>query len=362
MRVLHLLNDVTCVGNGIVNVAVDLACTQAKKGHQVVVASAGGAFEDLLGNYGVTHVRVVQQGGLRTTFRALILIGRLIRRFHPDVVHVHMRTGVLLACAVKPIGSFRIIATVHNEFQRGAVLMGLADRVIAVSAAVRTKLIKRGIPARRLDTVRNGTLGSPRYTLFDPSGPKPTLLHPCVATVAGLFDRKGILDILSAFEILGGAHPNLHLYLIGDGPQRTKYEAVANKSSHHGRIHFEGFQPDVSVYLEQVDIFVLASHNEPFGLAVGEARKAGAAIIATDVDGIPEVLENGARGILVKPRDPQSLAAAVHRLLHDPEQLRHWRKQASENMEWLSVERMATQVLEVYLTALGCSPPSMSAE
>ncbi len=357
MRILHLLNDVHHGGNGIVNVAVDLACVQTQAGHQVMVASRGGGHEAILRHYGVTHICIPQQGWAITPLIALLKIWRLVRSFQPEIVHAHMRTGVLLASLLKPFASYRVISTVHNEFQKGAILMGLADRVIAVSGAVRTKLIKRGLSAARLDTVRNGTVGSPRQSAPLSPGKPPVLQHPCIATVAGLFDRKGIRDLLAAFEILALRHPAAHLYLIGGGPQRQDYEAIANASAHRDRIHFEGFQPDVAGYLKQVYVFVLASHVESFGLAIAEARQAGAAVVATDVDGIPEALEGGSRGILVKPRDPAGLAAAIDHLLSHPEELDYWRKRASENTQWLSVERMADETMDVYLRALGRSQP-----
>ena len=100
MKILHLANHCHEIGNGIMNVAVDLACEQARMGHIVLFGSAGGSYVELLEAHGVRHVFIPQHwrrpvaalGG----FHAL---GRLLREQVPDIVHAHMMTGALMARA-----------------------------------------------------------------------------------------------------------------------------------------------------------------------------------------------------------------------------------------------------------------------
>jgi hypothetical protein len=80
------------------------------------------------------------------------------------MVHAHMMTGVVLARALRVGFGYAVVSTVHNEFQRSAVLMGCADRVIAVSKAVAQSMARRGIPQNKLRVVNNGTLGSPPHS------------------------------------------------------------------------------------------------------------------------------------------------------------------------------------------------------
>ncbi|MDX2231920.1 MAG: glycosyltransferase family 4 protein [Leptolyngbyaceae cyanobacterium bins.349] len=345
MRILHLLNDVEELGNGIINVAVDLACSQVKAGHAVWVASGGGSYELLLGEYGVQHVLLRQSRQPLTLMQAAIDYPGLIRRVQPDIVHAHMMTGVVLATVMRFAGSYKLVATVHNEFQRSAILMGLADRVIAVSQAVADAMMRRGIAPQKLRVVRNGPLHTPR--LRRSQSPMP-LHRPAITTVAGLRDRKGIAELITAFEHIAAVIPMAHLYLVGDGPDRAKYEQQASASPYRDRIHFAGFQPDPMRYLHSSDVFVLASRQEPFGLVLAEAREAGCAIVATQVDGIPEALDQGQAGILVPPGDVPAIATALHTLLTQPEQLRHWQQCAQQNLGWLSVERVNRETLAVY--------------
>jgi glycosyltransferase involved in cell wall biosynthesis len=145
---------------------------------------------------------------------------------------------------------------------------------------------------------------------------------------------------------------NASLYVVGDGPDRAEFEAQARATPHADRIHFLGFCRDPVPLLAQADVFVLASRKDPMPLVIPEAREAGCAIVATNVDGIPEGLDHGQAGILVPPRDPDALAAATVGLLTNPDELAAWRERARSNLDWLHVERTALETMRVYEEAL----------
>ena len=86
---------------------------------------------------------------------------------------------------------------------------------------------------------------------------------------------------------------------------------------------------------------------------LSEAREAGCAIVATDVDGIPELLERGAAGILVPVGDPTRLAEVLCTLAGNDRLLREWKEKSQVNIDYLRVERVARQTLDVYAEALG---------
>jgi glycosyltransferase involved in cell wall biosynthesis len=350
MRILHLLNHVDRVGNGIVHVAVDLACVQARDGHDVWVASRGGAYEELLQRYGVRHVRIDQARRPVTLLRAVVALRRLLREARPDIVHAHMVTGHLLARLLRPFARWRLVASVHNEWQRSSMLMGSGDRVIVMSEDAVLRLSAGGMPHRRLRAVRNGTVGSPR--LLDEGEADVTLQQPAIVTIAGLYERKGIGELIDAFATLAPLHAGAHLYLVGEGPDRAGFEARARATAVSERIHFEGFQPSPRPWLRQATVFVLASRAEPGGLVLPEARDCGCAIIATAVDGSPELLDGGRAGMLVPPQDVPALAAAITRLLDDGAERDRWRTAARTNLDWLSIDRQHRETLAVYQDAL----------
>ena len=86
-----------------------------------------------------------------------------------------------------------------------------------------------------------------------------------------------------------------------------------------GRVHFLGQRRDIPDLLAALDIFVLPSHSEGVSLALLEAMAAGLPVIATAVGGLPEVVTDGENGLLIPPKDPEALAAALARLLADPD-------------------------------------------
>ncbi len=347
MRILHLTNHIQQIGNGIVNVAVDLACLQSKNGHQVAVASSGGEYETLLANVGVRHFQLDQSRTPLNIIKVVWHYREIIQEFQPDIVHAHMMTGILLAGVLRNGGEYSLVSTIHNEFQRSAVLMGLADRVIAVSHAVADSMVRRGIPQHKLRVVSNGTLGSPRHRSIRDYQPLP-LQQPAIATVAGMYNRKGIVELIKAFVKIADDFPQAHLYLVGDGPDRLIFETLAQSTPCSSRIHFEGFQPEPQRYMLATDIFVLASHCESFGLVLTEAREAGCAIVASDVDGIPETLDRGKAGILVPPKDSETLATTLAKLLSDPKQLQKWKYNAKQNLERFTAMRVHEETLDVY--------------
>jgi len=349
LRIVHLLNELAQLGNGIVNVAMDLALEHARAGHHVTVAAPDGAYAELLRANGVWHYLLEPSGGVRP-LTAMVKLRGFIKRNSTQIVHAHMMKGAVIGRLACVGTKARLVTTVHNSWQRHAVLMRLGHRVIAVSDAVRDDMIQRGVPANRIETVLNGTIG----TLRVPAGvaPEPlTLNHPNVVTVAGMYVRKGIADLIEATAMVRERVPTVTTYILGDGPDRAQFEQLARDRGIGGSVVFLGFRADAELVMKQADVFVLASHADPNPLVIPEARAAGLPIVATRVDGIPESLDGGDAGLLVPPHAPDALANAIAGLLLDPEQRSRLRAAASRNLERLTVRRMAAETLDVYRRA-----------
>lgn len=355
LKIIHLANHVLEIGNGIVNVVIDLACSQADAGHDVVVASAGGEYEAVLAKHGVKHVHLEQKPQLHKLPSMCRKFDELVVREKPDVVHVHMMTGALIAKIVRLWRSYRIVSTVHNEFQRSARLMGVADIVVAVSAAVEKAMIRRGIPAARMRNIENGTIDSPRRMQSVERPAVPELVHPNVVTIAGMYRRKGIAVLMDAFSRIERSK-GAHLYLIGDGPDRAEFEQLMLKYAMCDRVHFLGFQTDAAAFLKQTDIFALASFNDPCPLVISEAREAGCPIVGSSVDGIPQALDFGEAGLLVPPGDVGALAGALDILLTDSAVRANWADRAKANLDRLRVSRVSQDYLAIYEETIGRTP------
>ena len=345
LSILHVLNH-TYRLNGNVHAAVDLACAQAALGHRVSVCSAGGSFDALMRSSGVETIVLDQARRPGTLVKAAAGLVRLVRDGGYDVVHAHMMTSALLAWPACRVAGVPLVTTVHNAFQRSAILMAIGTRMIAVSDAVGRSMASRGAPASRLRVVLNGTIGTARRE--GRSGVAKPLGSPALVFVGGLHPRKGVGDLLAAFARVHREHPSARLTLVGEGPDQADYEAAVASSGHAEAVTFAGAVDDPNPYLLGADILVLPSHADPAPLVLSEAREAGCAIVASAVDGIPELLEGGAAGLLVPPRDPERLAAALLSLLSNGETLATWRRNSQINIDRLRIDRVARDTLAVY--------------
>lgn len=355
MRIVHFLNH-TGAANGHVNVAVDLACEQSRQGHDVWIMAGVSDFSHVLEKAGVRYVDLPLPTGPTWSARVLKLLPGLawfvrsnLGKLRPDVVHSHMPLAALLAWTTRLGASYKLVTTVHNSFDRQAILMGCADKTVCVSKAVLETMESKGVPRRKLEVIWNGVRGSARLPADPPAS--PPLKRPSLATIAGMHPRKGVPDLLAAFVQVAGHNADVNLYLIGSGPFEAEYRANAAKSAHCDRIHFLGHSADPRSVLRSADIFVLASHSDPFPLAVLEAMDAGCAVVATSVDGIPEALDFGRAGVLVPPHAPNALAAALGEILGDAEKLSELRGAARVRGTHFSVERMASEYIKLYSAA-----------
>lgn len=351
MKIIHILNEFREIGNGIVNVAVDLAIVQAEEGHEVVVVSSGGEYVDLLEKHGGKHILLDQKRDPSTILVALRQFKAIIRTMKPDIVHAHMMTGAILAKLCQPGQNYKIVTTVHNEYQKSALFMGLGDSVVAVSAAVARAMARRGVRARKLEVIYNGILGSYRRTKLAAISPV-SLERPAIVTVGAVSKRKGALELIEAFNQIAAENKEVHLYFVGN---RDLPEAETNASNggFGDRIHFVGFEPQPLKYLLSTDIFVLASHQEPFGLVITEAREAGLPIVASDVDGIPEALSNGKSGLLFPVGNVERLVAVLRLLLDSAEQREYWAEKSKEGLAEFTVPIMASRYMAVYRQLTG---------
>lgn len=343
-RVLHVVNHTKDVGNGITNVAVDLACQQALEGDSVAIAANPGAFDELLRSCGVEVINIDFES-LRSgaVLRATRDLRRLIRTANPHVVHAHTLAATVVARVAALGARTRVVATVHNEYQRGVILMAAAHRVVGPSAAVSERMRRRGVPRRKLSTVLNGTVGSARRKTLPPAAPIH-IEQPAIVTVGAVSHRKGADRLVAMAQNLAASH-GAHMHFAGpvhwDEPRTTAQASDAAEN-----IHFLGFTADPRPLLAEASVFVIASRRDPAPLVVIEALEAGLPVVATAVDGIPELL--GDAGILVPPDDVEALTAAVQHVLDSDTARRRLSTAALDRAQELTVERVIAEYRDVY--------------
>jgi glycosyltransferase involved in cell wall biosynthesis len=195
------------------------------------------------------------------------------------------------------------------------------DQLIAVSKAIERKIAdeRPGLAPVRL--IYNGVdldrydHQEPCCTLRDEYGMEPG--SQIVGVVARLEPEKGHQTLLDAWPYVLRQVPDAYLLIVGEGSRRDALEqqAAANRIAH--RVVFTGRRDDVPAVTAALDVAVLPSHREAQGLSILEAMALSRPVVASDVGGIPEMIEDGVTGLLVPHDQPKALAAAIVRLLTD---------------------------------------------
>ncbi|MGM7702940.1 glycosyltransferase [Pseudalkalibacillus sp. Hm43] len=146
-----------------------------------------------------------------------------------------------------------------------------------------------------------------------------------VGIVKGMEEKYGIEYLIKAFRYLKNQltveeFSNLHLKIVGDGPSLEYYKRLAKKYRLENTITFTGKVPhdQVPQVISDMDIFVVPSLIESFGVAAVEAQACGVPVIASDVGGLPEVVLDGKTGYIVPPKDPKAIAKKITQLMIDP--------------------------------------------
>jgi glycosyltransferase involved in cell wall biosynthesis len=142
---------------------------------------------------------------------------------------------------------------------------------------------------------------------------------PIVAVIARLEPQKGHRVLLEAWRSVVGSFPSAVLVCVGAGKLRDELEAYAASRRLSGSVRFVGYQADVADWLALADFTVLPSFFEGLPLTAVESMAVGRPVVATAVDGTPEVVVDGKTGLLVPPGEVTRLATAVCRLLASPD-------------------------------------------
>lgn len=361
----------------------ELAVAAQQAGYEVVVAyGAPGILAERLSVAGVRGVPIPHLGrdvALGADWGAYRALSQLIKDERPDILHLNSsKIGGLGGLAGRLHHVPRIIFTAHgwafNEdrslFSKAALYVIywltaiFATDIIAVSNETRRQVCWFPFVQKKFTVIYNGISTDPGIlskaeALAFLSGTSDILRariadHPfIIGTVAELHPIKGLRYLIEAAHILAERGTNFVVLVAGEGEQRAELEQEIRRYGLGSRVFLLGYVKNASTYLSAFDIFVLASLSEALAYAILEAGLAERPVVATRVGGIPEIISSDTLGLLVPPKDPQTLANACMRLMSD-ETLRDQLGRALREkiIHEFSLERMVQDTFALYTSRI----------
>ncbi|HEX6338725.1 MAG TPA: glycosyltransferase family 4 protein [Jiangellaceae bacterium] len=359
----------------------------AADGHEVTVLTQ--AHEDAAADESVHGVRIVRvrprddrsdfPRWVRALNRAQASAGRaLLDRWQPDVLHSHDWVAAEAGIALAKAARRPLVATIHAteaglwngwittvlsqaRHDTETWLVRSATRTIVCSEAMRAEVSAAlKASAEDLTKVHNAVdLAAWRTSSDEQARARAALGVPSGAPLVVLAGRieweKGGDVAVRALPSIRRARPGTHLVVAGTGSQRPALEKLARARRVFRAVRFAGHldEADLAAVLGAADVALVPSSYEPFGMVALEAAVAGTPVVAGAAGGLPEVVANGRTGLLVPPRDPNALAAAVAAVLRDPALAARLVRDAQRDIEARFVWPVAARATEkVYAEAI----------
>lgn len=271
---------------------------------------------------------------------AFIKLYVFIKKNGFDIVHTHTSKAGMLGrlaagCAATPV----IIHTPHGHFFYGhfgflktkffilleKIMSLFTDKIIMLTEIDKNEHIKFGIGKEDKFTVISDGIEINKFItrgIVDRAqarrefGIPPEI--PLIGIVARLVAVKGHKYLLRAFKMLLEKTPDARLLIVGDGALKENLKRYCNKNGMADKVIFAGLRYDVPRILSMLDLVALPSLNEGLGIALLEAMAMKKPVVASDIAGIPEIVEDGVVGYLVPPKDPASLANRISKIIQNP--------------------------------------------
>ena len=338
-----------------------LASTLLERGHDVLVVAPGSSIPE------EPWVRVIGRP-IRIPYNGSVApicprpgsarrVARELRAFVPDVVHAHEpltpSTGMFatLRAPAPVVGTFHAFAERATLFSAVApVLRPVWDRLrvrVAVSRAA-AEFVEIRFSGELVRIIPNGA----DVELFAGAEPAQLPEGRRILFVNRLEPRKGFPVMVEAFRLLLAEEPDALLVVAGDGPEALAVDGLDAAARKRvvllGSVAHQALPP----YHAGCDVFCApAVGRESFGIVLVEAMAAGLPLVASDIPGYREVVRDGVEGLLVPPRDPPALAAALLRLLGDPDASRAMAQAGRERARRYSWDAVAGELEAIYREA-----------
>ena len=329
-KVLHLATHLNL--GGISSYLLILGEAFTKRGHVMAVLSSGGQKKEDLERAGIRcfdlPIRTKSELHPKLLW-AVPKVVSLVKNEKFDLMHAHSRVTQVLAAAVSRLTGLPYISTAHGFYNArwGRKLFPCwGERAVAISDLVAQELSKtHAVSQDKIRVIHNALdLDALEKRLSQKEPFKIRSEHgiPPEAFVVGCISRlvrdKGQEYLVEALRSLAGSVPNIFLWIVGDGRERGRLEALIKKYSLQDHVRLDPGVNDTTTVLSAIDVFAHpATFREGFGLAMAEAMVAKKPVVATTIPAINTIFQNGVEAVLVPPKNAPALAQAIQQLAAD---------------------------------------------
>lgn len=310
-NILHISRTMDI--GGAERIVYQLATDLKDEFDQVHVASTGGLWEEKLAGNGIQHHQILDVDSKQpaTVLKILSSLSKIIKENGITLVHTHHRMAAFYIRLLQLRHPKLIhVYTAHNVFKDKLPLYKFAlgkAHVIAVGEAVNEN-IKHDVGINDTTVIYNGVLMKESQDIVTEITQTPGVKIGCIARLS---EQKGLTYLIEAMSLV--TNPSVSLFIVGDGELRNSLIDQTKELSLEERIHFLGYRSDVVECINSFDFLVSSSLYEGLALSVIETFLNGKTIVATDIPGINEIV-NETNGLLVPVKNPTAMAQAIDKL------------------------------------------------
>lgn len=370
---MKILVTIPCLLTGGTEIqTLNLVRALVKGGHQVTTACYFEHTENMVKLYEDAGSKVVlfskegvRLGGVKGILFLLKNLWKIKLSFKPDVVHVqYMAPGAIPIILLKLMGQKSIVATAHtNADVYGAkamkLLKFLQSHVLRAFTCITLRAEKNffgscslfdssicRIPAHAHYTIYNALPGYIQIT--DKKRENKNFIT--IGVVSRLEHIKGMDLVVPAFAKVYDKHKNVRLLVVGDGSLLKQMEEDANRLHLKNIIKFVGRQEQAALqsYYDKIDVLLMPSRSEGFGLTAIEGMARGCVLVASNTGGLPEVVKEGYVGLLHQPESVDDLANKICSLIENPKLLEQMRTHLQDYVQQFTFERYADLFNDLY--------------
>lgn len=341
---------------GVETGTINLAKRLVKMGHKAVMVSGGGKQRDTLAKFGIVHYTLpVHKKSPFSIVYSIKKLKEIIKEERIDIVHARSRVPAIIGGISSYLSEIPFITTCHGYYSKHifSYAMTWGKFVIVISNSVgRHMLDDFGLPLERMRLIWRG-VDLEQFHFREPQIQDKNIYT--IGMIGRITPLKGHKFFIKSLLMVSKVMPNIKVLIVGDAPEnkvkfKEELKGLVNRLELDKNVEFVGEFGNIHQIMSRLDLLVLATiAPEAFGRVIIEAFASGVPVVATNVGGVLDVIEDGKDGILVPPQEPREMAEAILRVLKNDKLRFSLVKEARKTAQIkFNLDTMVEETLRVY--------------